>query len=303
MTLDIGTLTNSDVGIRLLSTIATRMHPRLGHLLADFSAQLIAHQRTSRLVRAVRGNQWVVSGEGRAGGTLDRAVQETLRHSARSVFDLYHYLEDPAAIGRMIILDPAVERLTRRSQFADRGLMLAGIHLSSFDLLLRWFCGRWRHLMVLTVPDPQGARRAEYEMRKQLGMKLVPATVAGLRRALRYLERGGTVLTGIDRPIARPRLFPRFFGRPAALPVHHILLATRASVPVAVVAAMLEKDGKYHVRTSNLIELRRDQGGDDETLRNAETVLRVAEGFILQAPQQWSVPLPVWPCTMDLLPK
>jgi hypothetical protein len=38
-------------------------------------------------------------------------------------------------------------------------------------------------------------------------------------------------------------------------------------------------------------------------LHNAEKVLAVAEEFIRQAPQQWSVPLPVWPQVMDLVPK
>jgi hypothetical protein len=28
----------------------------------------------------------------------------------------------------------------------------------------------------------------------------------------------------------------------------------------------------------------------------------VAQGFIRQTPSQWSVPLPVWPQTLDLIP-
>jgi KDO2-lipid IV(A) lauroyltransferase len=303
MTLDVETLTNSSLGIRLLSTIAGNIPRRVGHRIADFAAGQIALQRNSRLVRAVRRNQWVVLGEDPASEALDRAVRETLRHSARSIFDLYHYIHDPEATGQMIVLDSAAEQLTNRCKFENRGLMLVGIHLSNFDLILRWFCRQGIEPLVLTVPDPRGGRRAEYEMRRQIGMNLVPATVAGLRRALRHLQQGGAVLTGIDRPISRPRLLPCFFGRPAALPVHHIFLATRARVPVAVAAAMLETDGKYHVRITDLVEM---DGGHDqeiETLRNAETVLRMAEGFIRQAPQQWSVPLPVWPSTLDLVPE
>ncbi len=299
MNLDVETLTNSDTGIRLLSTIAARIPSRLGYGIADLTAQLLAQQRTSELVRAVRGNQRVVLGEGCSSAVLDQTVHETIRLAARSIFDLYHYLPDPDAIGRMIVLDPTAQRLARRYLSEDRGLLLVGIHLSSFDLLVRWFCRQWMQLMVLTLPDPQGGRRTEYEMRRQLGVNLVPATIPGLRRALKHLESGGAVLTGIDRPVPKPRLLPRFFGRPAALPVHHVFLATRARVPLAVVAATLEHDGQYHVRTSDLIEFHDGHGGDDQMLRNAETVLRVAEGFIRRAPQQWSMPLPVWPCTID----
>jgi KDO2-lipid IV(A) lauroyltransferase len=303
MTLDIETITNSSLGISLLSSIAGMIPPRVGHRIADFAAERIAAQRNSKLARAVRGNQWVVLGEEGTSEVLDRAVRDTLRHSARSVFDLYHYLRDPEATGRMIALDVAVEQLAKRSEFENRGLVAVGVHLSNFDLILRWLCQQGFRPLVLTISDARGGRRTEYEMREQLGMKLVPATVAGFRRALRHLQRGGAVLTAIDRPISRPRLLPRFFGRPAALPVHHIFLATRARVPVAVVAAVLETDGKYHVRTSELVEMEGDHGQEIETLRNAEKVLSVAEGFIRQAPQQWSVPLPVWPSTMGLVPE
>jgi hypothetical protein len=42
---------------------------------------------------------------------------------------------------------------------------------------------------------------------------------------------------------------------------------------------------------------------ETEALRNAERVLRVAEGFIRQAPAQWSVSLPVWPDMLARVPE
>ncbi len=279
------------------------MDPRLGHRVADLVGEQIARRRKSRLVRAVRANQWVVGGENGGGRELDDAVRETLRNSARAVFDLYHYLPDPEATVKMVVLEPSVTQLAAQSETSGRGLMLLGIHLCNFDLLLRRFGQRWPRLMVLTVPNPQGGRRAEYEMRRKTGMNLVPATVAGLRTALRHLEAGSALLTGIDRPISQPRLLPCFFGKPAALPVLPVSLAARAGVPMAVIAAMREGDGKYHVRVSDLIEAGTGRGGEDETLETAERVLRVAEGFIRLAPHQWSVPLPVWPSTLNLVPQ
>ena len=134
-------------------------------------------------------------------------------------------------------------------------------------------------------------------------MRLLPASVGALRQALKHLQKGGMVLTGIDRPIPDPEVHPRFFGRPAALPVHHIFLATKAHVPIVIAATNLQDDGKYHVCASEWIEM--DHGPDPaaEMLRNAEQVLGVAEHFIGQFPQQWSVPLPVWPQVLDLVPK
>jgi lauroyl/myristoyl acyltransferase len=84
--------------------------------------------------------------------------------------------------------------------------------------------------------------------------------------------------------------------------MHHIFLATKAHVPIVVAAATLQKDGMYHVFASDFLEMDSHSDPDVEMLRNAEKVLSVAEEFIRRAPQQWSVPLPVWPQVMDLVP-
>jgi KDO2-lipid IV(A) lauroyltransferase len=133
-------------------------------------------------------------------------------------------------------------------------------------------------------------------------MNLVPVSVGAFRQAIKYLQQGGMVVTGIDRPIPNPEVCPRFFGRPAALHMHHIFLATKARVPVILAAANLQEDGKYHVFASESIEMDPDRDAGRGTLRNAEKVLAAAEEFIRRCPQQWSVPLPVWPEVIDLVP-
>jgi lauroyl/myristoyl acyltransferase len=80
-------------------------------------------------------------------------------------------------------------------------------------------------------------------------------------------------------------------------------MAMRARVPVILVAAFMEADGKYHVRMSEAMEMEGAHDRQADILRNAEKVLRAAEGFIRRAPQQWSVPLPVWPSAMELMPQ
>jgi KDO2-lipid IV(A) lauroyltransferase len=180
--------------------------------------------------------------------------------------------------------------------------MVVGIHTSNFDLVLQWLGQLGLKFLGLTIPNPQGGHRMEFEMRKRSGVNLIPASIGGVRQALRHLQRGGVVLTGIDRPIPEPKAWPRFFGRPAALPVHHIFLATKAQVPVMIIATNRLDDGKYHVLTSELIEMDACPNQEAEALHNAEKVLRVAEGFIRMAPQQWSISLPVWPNAMDQVP-
>jgi lauroyl/myristoyl acyltransferase len=84
--------------------------------------------------------------------------------------------------------------------------------------------------------------------------------------------------------------------------MHHIFLATKAHVPIVIAVTTLQEDGKYHVFASDFIEMDPHTDAQVGMLRNAEKVLGIAEEFIRRAPQQWSVPLPVWPQVMELVP-
>jgi KDO2-lipid IV(A) lauroyltransferase len=167
--------------------------------------------------------------------------------------------------------------------------------MSGFDLALQWLCKYKFEPLALTIPDPKGARWVEFEMRKKSVINLTPGSVMGLRQAIRYLNQGGIVLTGIDRPVAAYQPCPRFFGKPAPLPTHHIYLALKAKVPVVLAISRLEKDGLYHLYASPQIEMDPYPDRTEALMLNAEKVLKVAEEFILEDPTQWLVPMRVWP--------
>ncbi len=302
MAIDIQQIINSGFGVSLFSNIARLIPVRFGHRLANFvAAQIAAHPR-SRIVRAVRANQWVAGGGALDKQALDLAVLDTFRNSTCSIFDLYHYLPSPAAMKRSAVFDATVERLIQRPEFAGRGLVVVGLHMGSFDMMLRMLTLQGMRPMILTIPDPKGSQRVEFEMRKRTGMNLLPASLGVFRQAIKYLEQGGIVLTGIDRPIPPSKHRPRFFGRAADLPTHHVYLAARARVPVLAIVTIRQPDGKNRIYVSDLIEMETHSDPDVERVRNAEKVLEVGEEFIRQAPRQWGMTLPVWPEALDQMP-
>lgn len=278
------------------------MPPRIGYKFSAFAADQIASHGNWHIVRGVRANQWVVCGENLGGEALHQAVRATFRNSALAIFNLYHYVNNPKASQCLIKPDAVTQELIQRPEYAERGLMLLGLHMSNFDLVLQAMCRRGLKAMALTIPDPQGGRRLEYEMRKRIGMNLVPASASTMRQAVRYLQAGGLVLTGIDRPVPQSNCRPKFFGRPSSLPAHHIHLALKSHVPVMVICAIMQPDEKYHVFASDLIEMQPHSDRETEILQNAEKVLNIAEGFIRQAPQQWVMSLPVWPEIVNQIP-
>lgn len=302
MGIDLQGILNSQFGVRLVSYIGRTIPPAAGYRIAGLVAEWLAGRRESLLVRAIRLNQWVVRGTGLDKEALDQCVRDVLRHSAHSLYDLHHYVHYPEVAQTMIDLNPVAQGLVERCEFNSHGLMLVGLHLSNFDLVLQSMCLQGLKAFVLTIPEPQGGRRTEYEMRKRTGMHLVPASLSAMRDAVHHLQRGGVVLTGMDRPIPEPKTQPRFFGHPSYLPTHHIHLAIKAKVPVMIIAARLGADMRYHVTTSEPIEMESVSAHEKAIEVNAERVLKEAEKFILQTPEQWGMSLPVWPDFMDDAP-
>ena len=293
----------SQIGLNLAVSLARAAPPQMGYAIAAQAARLISTRRNARLVRAVRSNQWVVGGETLSRAALDQAVQGVFRNAARSVYEVYHYAQNPEAAGQFYSFSPSFKALMDRPEFAERGLIIAGLHISNFDLALQWICSmHWIKPLVLTIPNPQNGRQLEFEIRKKTGMNLIPATMSGIRQSINHLKQGGTVATGIDRPVDECQHQPLFFGRPAYLPIHHIHLALAAHTPVILVACRLEKDGLYHLIASPPIEMDPYQSHADELVCNAEKVLSTAEIFIRQTPQQWVITRPVWPETIHLAP-
>jgi KDO2-lipid IV(A) lauroyltransferase len=301
MSIDPQRIINSPFTIRFVSAVAWAIPPALAYPFCSLIGDWVA-TRQSTVTQAIRINQWVARGTVADKGALDLAVRETLRNNIRDLYDLYHYLQRPEAMKRRILLNPLMSKLLERPEFSGRGLMIVGVHLSNFDGILQSLVRQSLNPLVLTIPNPQGGRRIEYEIRKRTGMNLVPASLSTLRQAVRHLEQGGLVLTGIDRPIPDPKLQPQFFGYPAPLPSHHVYLAMKARVPVVLMAAIRQADGKYRLMDSGLMEMEQHADHESGMLANAEMVLRKAEGFIKLAPQQWNIPLPVWPQLLKDLP-
>ena len=302
MAIDLQQVINSPFTVQFVAAVTRAIPPGMGYPICDWIGSWAASQRRSSITQAVRINQWMARGATLQGTALDRVVRETLQNNTRDLFDLYHNIDRPEIVWKRICPNSAVEALIQRAEFAGRGLVIAGLHLSGFDSIMQSICRQGLKPLILTLPDPKGGRRVEFELRKRTGMNLVPASVAALRQAIRHLERGGLVLTGIDRPVPDSRLQPRFFGQPAPLPTHHIYLATKARVPVVVIAAIRERDETYRIFNSEFMEMEDSGGHDTGILHNAERVLKQAESFIRLAPQQWNVPLPIWPQFMDRVP-
>jgi phosphatidylinositol dimannoside acyltransferase len=302
MAIDPQNAINSPLGISIALQIGRFTPNWLGHRMVNFAADRISARKDWKMVQAVRLNQWVVSDGKLEKAELDEAVRQNYRSTARSIFDLYHNINNPKVFHQIIDVHPTAEQLIRRPEFSDRGLVVAGVHMSNFDFIAQASGMAGLKAMFLGMPDDHPGYRKQYEMRREKGMNVVPTSSGAIKQAIKYLRNGGVVMTGLERPDETYPYRPLFFGRPAPLPIHHIFMALKAQVPVIVGSVIWRPDGKYHFLFSEPIEMQPHPDRHQEILQNAENILRFAEAFIRQDPSQWSMTFPVWPDVMAQVP-
>jgi KDO2-lipid IV(A) lauroyltransferase len=302
MPIDPREVINSRYGIGFALWLGKVMPFHLGKRMARWAASWIVSHRDWEMVRAVRANRWVVSGGTLQGAELDQAVRDTFQYTADAQFILYHYFQNLEAVLRLVDINPEIEAVLHRPKYEQPGLVLVGLHMGNFDLIVQGSGLLGWEALFLTLPELGGGYQRQYEIRTRTGMNVIPATFSGVKQAINYLRQGGMVVTGIDRPESGMNYRPMFFNRLSALPVHHIVLALKARVPVRVACLHLDADEKYHFNVSDPIEMQPHPDHRQEVLLNAEIVLKVAEEYIRQTPDQWSMTFPVWPEALAEMP-
>lgn len=302
MTIEARNIINSPVGLNLASMIGRYTPQSMGHRIARFGADRISARKGWKLVQSTRLNQWVVHGGNISGAALDEAVRQNFRNTARSIFDLYHNINNPDIFRQIIEVDPIAEQFVERPEFTERGVVIAGLHMGSFDFIGQAAGVVGVKAMYLVLPTINPGYEKQLEMRRASGMNVWPTSNDSIKKAIKHLRLGGVVMTGIDRPDASYPYHPMFFGHPAPLPVHHVFMALKAQVPVLVGAVVWKPDGRYHFLFSELIEMEPHENRQLEILNNTEKILNVVADFIRHDPSQWAMTFPVWPDIMDQVP-
>lgn len=303
--MDLQRILNSRGAGKWALRISRALPPSTGFQFATLFAGRLARMRDLPIVRAIRLNRWVTSGYELRGEALDLAVQETLRHIAVSYYLLFRHIDQPDELQKLVDFSPEAERAIAASQENRQGMLVTGLHMSNFDLVIQ--AAGWRGLCALAISLPEETENPEavewqHKFRRRSGIDIVPASISTFRQAIKRMRQGGVVLTGVDRPVEGPRLRPMFFGRPASLPVHYVHLALEADVPVILMSAVRKEDGKYHMHASPEMRFTTYPDRDEQTLANAGLLLEEAEGFIREAPEQWSIFQPAWPELLAEMP-
>ncbi|PKO11963.1 MAG: hypothetical protein CVU39_26585 [Chloroflexi bacterium HGW-Chloroflexi-10] len=283
--------------------LGEHLSPQWGYRLGSWVANAISRRKNAEQVRAVRANQWVLSGYQAGAVELDVMVKAVYLSSSRSLYDYYHCMRDPEEIRKKIIFDTSFDNFMKRSKTAMEGSLGLILHMGAFDLAGYAITLSGMRPQILSYPNPNTGYQWHNELRRQAGLNVTPLSMKALHQANLFLKSGGTVITGLDRPWPGAHQYPYFLGAPTHIPVTPIQMALRTRVPVAVIACIRQPGSDHYILfASDLIEMRPNANRDVELVENTERVLAVAEPFLRMAPEQWAMFYPVWPQILSEMP-
>ena len=295
-------LINSRFGIGLVLALGRLIPPKTGYLLGEWIARKIVLFKNNPMVKAVRANQWVVSGKKMDARQLDEITLKTFQHTADCLYDLYHYLPHPDQIMNMVSMSPKLIQLLNERLSEKKGTLILAPHMSNFDLAGRAIVLHGFPILVLSYPQPLGGYQWQNNMRRDYGIEINPMSLASLRFARERLKNGGLVLTGMDRPMEKSNHCPMFFGYSTSVPVTYVSLAAMTKSDMVVASCLGTGQGSYIIDCSDIIKFIPYENKDKEFIANSEMVLKKAQSFISAAPEQWSMFYPVWPWALETMP-
>lgn len=293
--MDIEAIINHEYGIRTGLAVARLVPKSVTYRLARFLSGRVAARRDQPMVKAVRANQWVVSGGKASADELDAAVRKTFEYRAYSIADLYHNIQVEDRISNAVVFDDGALELIELSKQHSQGVVIVIPHVANYELAGLAAALKGGMGVALTMPEQPGGYKYHDKIRKEFGIDAVPASMSSFKYATEALKEGAMVGTGVDRPLPDTRYRPRFFGRPAGLPVHYVVLALRAQVPMVFAAVRRRADGKYQVSRSEALQVKEYRDRKTTIIANAERLLERCEAHIRQDPYQWAMFFPVWP--------
>jgi lauroyl/myristoyl acyltransferase len=299
--MDAQSIINSRFSIRSAMLISRTLPQRCGFWLADRVADQLAARKNSKMLRVLRANLWVATQYQLNSYQLDHLSHQVFQSTAHCLFDFYRTLGRPEEILKLVEFSPeALKCFERINQ--NKATIYVSPHTSNFDLVGQALALNGFRFQILSVPQPGGGYQWQNEMREKVGLEITPTSMETLHLARQRLRNGGSILTGVDRPLPEAKYKPRFFGRPSSVPVAYIRMALEEKVPVVVVAALTKSDGTYILRSTAPIEMKPNPSLRTEIIENAEVILYESEKMITECLHQWSMFFPVWPDILDQVP-
>ncbi len=228
----------------------------------------------------------------------------SLRVAAQQAFDSYarYYMESfrlPSLSSRTVDRAFSVDgfhHITDALQLGN-GCIFALPHMGGWEWAGRWMTDQgYRLTVVVEALEPPELFQWFADLRKELGMTVVPTGPGAAAAVTAALKRNDIVCLLCDRDIERNGVPVDFFGEVTTLPAGPAMLGLRVGSPVLPVGVYFTSAfNGHHAVVRPPLSLQRKGGLRDDVARITQNLAYELEFLIRRAPEQWHLFQPNWP--------
>jgi len=232
---------------------------------------------------------------------LDAATTRVFQENAA-------YYVDMALLAEMTP-DQALERLQvdgldrlREAHAQGKGVVVAGGHVGNPEFVVRALPAVGLECAALVEPLADGRRmRAMQERREAAGVRSIPATISGIKEAVRYLRAGGILAVLADRDIQGGGSCVPFKQRQARFPNGAVDLALRTEAALLFCLTPRAKGpargDRFKVQFFETDPLLRSDNPGLDVRANTANLVRLMEPHLVEYADQWRIFQSPWtPC-------
>lgn len=260
---------------------------RLAEVAGLAASKLNATQRA-----VVRRNMVRVVGE----RNVDRYVDEAYRSYARYWIEALRMPKPGLVEIKRRTTTEGLDELSKRLD-EGRSVIFVSPHLGSYDVAGAWLASNgWRVLAVAEELEPTALFEMFCELRRSVGVEILPAGKGATARTLLSALREGAIAGLVaDRDIAGSGIEVEFFGEKTLIPNGPAVLALRTGAALAVGALYQRPGRRYHAVVLDPIDVEAGKTEEHRVRVLTEHVVRQMEELIRREPGQWHLFQPNWP--------
>lgn len=228
----------------------------------------------------------------------------SLRVAVQQAFDSYarYYVESfrlPSLSARTVARSFRVDGFHHITEALElgNGCIFALPHLGGWEWAGRWMTDKgYKLTVVVEALEPPELFEWFADLRKELGMTVVPTGPTAGPAVLRALRANEIVCLLCDRDIERNGVEVEFFGERTTLPAGPATLGLRVGSPILPVGCYFTPDYNGHLALVRPpLPAVRSGSLRDDVARVTQALAQELEFLIRRAPEQWHLFQPNWP--------
>ena len=265
-----------------------RLTPRwFGYGLARYTGNRIAKNR-SGVYAQLSENISHIPGTNEKPGQVHELTRRALINAGKYYYDFYHMVgKSPLEVTKKVNIPDHLLETVRNIQASGRGVQLAGIHLSNFDLGSISLGAHGLEILGLSAANPNQGYEFQNQLRQKYGFIATPIEPKTLREAIARLKNGGIVAGAIDWPKSGESELTEVFGKPAHIPLGVARLAIMTNAVTIAIAFYKDARPKYQIYVSEPMEVIRTGNKQEDIKINTRRYLDFFEKIVRQHPDQW----------------